>query len=37
MNNMPKVGVNYNRDLPKVSKMTATDNFNLPKISNSDS
>ena len=32
MNNLSKVGENYDRDLPKVNEMTRADNFNLPKI-----
>ena len=32
MHELPKVGENYNHNLPKASKMTVTDNFELTNI-----
>ena len=32
MHNLPKVGKNCNHDLPKVSKMTMMDSFDLPNV-----
>ena len=32
MHDLPKFGNNYNRDLPKVSKLTAIDNCKLSKV-----
>ena len=33
MQELPKVNDNYNHDLPKVSHMILTVNFNLPNVS----
>ena len=32
MHDLLRIGENNSRDLPKVSKMAAMDNFNLPKV-----
>ena len=33
MDDLPKVRKSYNCDLPKVSKVAVTENFNLTKVS----